>query len=138
MAQIIVYKKHNVHSQVQQSNIEIAKKVKEAFDGQKYTNLFEVKAQYTSKKELIIKSNSKYEFESTLSQQMSQPQSKIGSVGTQSIYQHSEYSNIDTWTGESQDTYTDHSGPMSMTNFEQQYYQEPNLHPQYYCKFFSC
>ena len=59
--------KNNMHALVEFQTEETSKKVFEEFDGKNYKNLFVIRVQYTLKRDLIVKSNSIFQYDDTIS-----------------------------------------------------------------------
>ena len=64
---MIIYSKNNIHALVEFENEKAGKRIFDEFDGKNWKNQFVIRVQYTSKNELVIKSNTLYEFDDSLS-----------------------------------------------------------------------
>jgi RNA recognition motif. (a.k.a. RRM, RBD, or RNP domain) len=60
---IVIYEKQNLHALVELTTTGGARQVKEALDGKLWKNMFLIRVQYTSKKNLSVNPNSPFEYE---------------------------------------------------------------------------
>lgn len=60
---IVIYEKQNLHALVELTTTGGARKVKEALDGKLWKNMFLIRVQFTSKKNLSVNPNSPFEYE---------------------------------------------------------------------------
>jgi hypothetical protein len=60
---IVIYEKQNLHALVELTTTGGARAVKEALDGKLWKNMFLIRVQYTSKKNLSVNPNSPFEYE---------------------------------------------------------------------------
>ena len=72
--------KNNMHALVEFQTEETSKKVFEEFDGKNYKNLFVIRVQYTLKRDLIVKSNSMFQYDETISKSSDKSKSQKPSM----------------------------------------------------------